>query len=96
MKEIRFNYPFIILLIFLFLCAVLSNYYHYYYLKDYSYAIELKCDSNAEKCLTKDCDAEDCHQGEVVFYKQYFIKSNDYHKCLECKGSCGDLVSNCL
>lgn len=97
-KIITSNTVIVWILAILFLLAIGSNFYHYYYTKNYDYIVETSCDPETEKCFSRDCEAGDCPPNNLAFYKNYVVKAYDFPKCTtnSCKIRCETGEIECL
>lgn len=88
----------VVVFVVLMLLPIGSNFYKYYYTKDYDYLIEAKCDSSVEKCFSRDCtNPDDCPPNGLSIYKEYYVKAYDFHKCKDnsCEKECASGLIKC-
>lgn len=88
----------LLVLSFVILLPIGSSFYKYYYIKDYTYLVEAKCDPQTEVCFSRDCSVPDgCPPNGLSFYKQFFIQAYDFKKCSEnsCESECRKKLLKC-
>lgn len=93
----RFNI-FSILIVGLFVITALSNFYFFYFQKDYDFIVETACDPTKEKCFERDCsNPDDCPPNELSNFKRYVLKANDFQYCEneDCENACGSGTIKC-
>lgn len=74
----------------LFFIAIASNFYHFFYTKNYDYLVEASCDPTVENCFFRDCEEspDDCPPNGLSYYKEYYVKAYDFKKCTD--NSCAE------
>lgn len=88
-----------LVLIIVLLIPVASNFYKYYYSKNYYFLIEAECDSSKENCYLRDCSITDeCPPNGYSTYKQYYVKAFDFLNCADnsCSIECKEKIITCL
>lgn len=74
--------PFSVFALFVFLLTIVSNFYFFYFKKDYDFIVETHCDSDLEQCFERDCtNPDDCPANGLSTFKRYSLKANDFQFC---------------
>ncbi len=73
----------VILFIASFVGVIASNWYHFFYAKNFDYLIEASCDPASEVCFFRDCenDPDSCPPNELSYYKSYYVNAGDFAEC---------------
>ena len=90
---------FVILAIVALAVPIMSNFYKYYFTKDYNYLIEAKCDPSIEHCFSRDCsNPDDCPPNGLSIYKKFYVKAYEFPKCKDnsCKNECALGLIKCI
>lgn len=77
---------------------ICTNFFKYYYAKNYDYIIEAKCDPLIEICFSRDCtNPNDCPPNGLAIYKKFYVKAYDFAKCREnfCEKECNKNLIKC-
>lgn len=77
---------------------ILSNFYKYYFTKDYDYLVEAKCNPSVESCFSRDCsNPDDCPPNGLSIYKEFYVKAYDFSKCKDnsCEQECASGLITC-
>ncbi len=93
------RYSILAVLIIMIIIGIASNYYHFYYLKDYNYVVRVVCLENESGCKFDDCETgDDQCAGEIkAGYKEKLIKAYDFSKCGgNCAGLCNNSSVECI
>lgn len=78
---------------------IASGFYKYFYVKDYIYLIESKCDPSNETCFIRDCSIiDECPPNQYSEYKMFNVTASDFEKCNEnsCEKECKNNLIECI
>jgi hypothetical protein len=92
------RFPLLTILFLMTLAVIGSNFYKYYYSKNFDYLIESPCDPASEICFERDCtNPDDCPPNGLAVYKQYYVKAYDFPKCSDnsCLRECTEGIIAC-
>ena len=74
--------PFTSVAFIIFLLAIISNLYFFYFKKDYKFIVESACDPSREECFQRDCsNPDDCPPNQLSTFKRYSLKANNFKSC---------------
>lgn len=76
-----------------------TNYYIFYYQKDYDFLVEASCDPLVSKCFVRDCNSDEgCPPNNLESYRVFNIKASDFASCKDdsCLQECENGVLSCL
>jgi hypothetical protein len=95
----KFFTPFTIINIVVFSAVVVSNFYFFYFKRDFPFLIEVSCDPNKEQRFERDCsNPDDCPPNGLSVFKRYSLNANDFKYCEneDCKDACETMKINCI
>lgn len=95
-KQEKLLSPFAILAIVIFFLAIASNFYFFFFEKNYDFIVESPCDVSEEVCFQRDCsNPDDCPPNELSDFKRYGLNASDFKMCEneDCTNACesGDI-----
>lgn len=91
--------PLTIVAVVVFLAVIFSNFYFFYFKKNYEFIVETACDPLVEQCSQRDCSEEGfCPPNELSDFKRYSINANDFQFCTneDCTSACESQTIECL
>ena len=98
-KPIKFFTPFTILNVIIFVLAIASSFYFFYYKKNFNFIVEIPCDSQKEECFLRDCSLPDnCPPNQLSSFKRYTVKAKDFQNYCQqddCTLACENKQINC-
>lgn len=75
--------PFSLFALVVFSAVIISNFYFFYFQKDYEFIVESSCDINKEECFQRDCsNLDDCPPNGLSDFKRYSLNANDFQYCI--------------
>jgi hypothetical protein len=81
-KPKRLFSPFSVFAITIFLATIASNFYFFYFKKNYDFIVESPCDPSKEQCFERDCsNPNDCPANGFFTFKRYSLKASDFKFC---------------
>jgi hypothetical protein len=78
--------------------AIASSFYSFYFKKDYTFVVEVACDTNKEECFQRDCtNPDDCPPNQLSIFKRYNLRAYDFAKCEneDCANVCENNIIKC-
>ena len=94
-KNITLNKGVTIFFFILIVIAIIANFLHFYYYKNYDYLVSVPCDSGNIECSRGECViGETCE----VKVNKYYIKAYNYGQCTggDCTRICNSDKNICL
>lgn len=74
--------PFSTFAFLVFFSVIISNFYFFYFKKDYDFIVETSCNSEFEECFERDCtNPDDCPPNELSLFKRYSLQASDFIYC---------------
>lgn len=74
--------PFSTFALIVFLAVIISNFYFFYFKKDYDFIVESSCDITKEQCFQRDCSSPDnCPPNGLSDFKRFSLKASDFKFC---------------
>ena len=74
--------PFSVFALVVFSSVIISNFYFFYFKKDYEFIVESFRDSTLEQCFERDCtNPDDCPANGFSTFKRYSLNANDFQYC---------------
>lgn len=92
------KYSIMAVLVVMLIVGIASNYYHFYYLKDYNYVVRVACSADEIDCTFDECvdSDEQCEDKTKTGYKEKLIKAKDFNKCgNDCSVPCENSLLEC-
>jgi len=90
--------PFSIFALVVFSSAIISNFYFFYFQKNYEFIVESPCDTDKEECFQRDCsNPDDCPPNGLSDFKRYSLNANDFQYCVDedCTEACESSQIKC-
>lgn len=77
--------------------ATMAVFYKFYFIRDYTFTVEIYCDPSVEECLERDCEAEECPPNGFETYQTYSISASDFQFCTndDCRDFCRNNPGQC-
>ncbi|MBI2631358.1 hypothetical protein HYW73_04100 [Candidatus Nomurabacteria bacterium] len=80
------------------LITIASNFYFFYFKKDYDFIVESPCDTTKEICFQRDCSEEgSCPPNNLSTFKRYGVRAGDFKNCTyeDCTIACENGFIDC-
>ena len=90
-KPKNFFTLFTIINITIFITVIVSNFYFFYFRKNFQFLVETSCDKSKEQCFERDCtNPDDCPPNGLSVFKRYSLKASDFQYCKDenCQEAC--------
>ncbi len=92
------RFPLLAIFFLMTLAVIGSNFYKYYYSKNFDYLVEAPCNPASEICFERDCsNPDECPPNGLAVYKQYYVKAYDFSRCSDssCLRECAEGIISC-
>lgn len=80
------------------LLSIAGSAWRYLYNENYFFSLEASCNSDKERCFTRDCTNPDsCPSNGLAEYKIVKVKATDFKKCTDssCTTECASNLISC-
>lgn len=76
----KFTKALFTLISILVLVVIVSNFYTFYFQKNYDFVVETSCEAG-ELCFIRDCGDGECPPNELEQYKLFMLNAADFGSC---------------